>query len=318
MNIKFLDAYSLNPGDLSWENLEKLGQFTPYNIGPGDDIVTHSADADVLIVNKVLLTADILKQLPRLRLICMAATGYDNVDVNAAKELGIPVCNAPGYASQAVAQATIALLLEATNHVGSYVQNVRQGEWAKSRDLCMTQRPIIELSGKRATVIGYGNIGAAVVSMLRPFGVKLCVVSNRGPEALPDDVEKVTIEEAFAESDIVSLNCPLSPDNEHFVDSRLLAHTKRGLILVNTARGGLIDEEAVAAALKNGILGAYMADVLSVEPPAADHLLIHTPHAFFTPHIAWASARARMRLLEMIGENIQAWIQGNATHVVNP
>lgn len=309
INITFLDALTLNPGDLSWDVLSRLGNFTTYDRTPRADIPARAAEADIIITNKTPLGEREFSALPRLRLVCVAATGFDVVDTVAARRHGVAVCNCPGYGTKAVAQMVVAHLLEVANRVGSYTrQNREDGFWAKSRDFCCWNEPLMELDGKRLAVIGFGNIGRAVTDLLRPFGMRLHAVTSRASGDLPSDVHKVSLEEAFATMDVISLCCPLTRENEAFVNADLLANSNSKLILINTARGRLIDESAVADALREGHLGAYCCDVLSTEPPAADNPILNAPRTFVTPHIAWATPDARTRILHIIANNITSYL----------
>lgn len=316
-NIVYLDCKTVNRGDLSWEPLERLGNFKAYDRTEREHVVERAAEADIVIVNKTRLDRDLLAQLPRLRLVCVAATGYDVVDVRAAAELGIPVCNCGAYGTNAVAQMVVALLLEVTNCVGHYAEANRHGFWANSPDFSCMDTPLTELDGKRLAVVGFGNIGRAVTDLLRPFGMSLHAVTSKPQSALPPDVAKIELEEAFSACDVVSLNCPLTPENEGFVNEQLLKLAKPGLILINTARGKLVNDEAVADALRENRLGAYCADVLSQEPPQKDHVLLSTPRTFITPHIAWATVTTRQRLLNILRDNIDRYLNGHPQNVVN-
>lgn len=317
MKIVYLDSHVLNPGDLSWAPLEALGDFAAYDRTPAADVAARAADADVLMVNKVRIGEAELAAMPRLKLICVSATGYDVVDVAAARRRGVAVCNCPGYSTNAVAQHVAALLLEVCNHAGHYAREVRNGLWTRSRDFCVWDEPLTELAGKRAAVVGFGNIGSRVAEILQAFGMQVFAVTSKAVGELPEGVGKLTLAEAFGSCDVVSLNCPLTAGNTRFVDESLLHACRSGLVLINTARGGLVDDGAVAAALADGRLGAYCADVLTAEPPAADNPLLSAPRAFLTPHIAWASAAARKRIIDIVCENIRAFMAGNPVNVVN-
>lgn len=317
MKIVYLDSHVLNPGDLSWEPLEVLGAFTAYDRTSAADVAARAAEADVVIVNKVRLGEAELDALPCLKLICVSATGYDVVDVAAARRRGIPVCNCPGYSTDAVAQHVAALLLEVCNHVGHYAREVKQGMWTRSRDFCVWDEPLAELAGKRAAIVGFGHIGARTASIFQALGLEVYAVTSKAAGDLPAGVGKLTLAEAFDSCDVVSLNCPLTADNARFVDDRLLHACRPSLILINTARGGLVDDAAVASALGAGRLGAYCADVLTTEPPAADNPLLSAPRAYLTPHIAWASAAARRRIIDIVCGNIRAFEAGSPVNVVN-
>ncbi len=316
-NIVFLDAKTLNGGDLTWEAIERFGHLTVYDRSTADEVVERASEADIIILNKTPLRAEHFDRLPRLRLVCVAATGFDVVDVEAARRHGIPVCNCAAYGTGAVAQMVVAHLLEVCNRVGHYSELNRKGFWSNSRDFCCWDEPLVELAGKQLAVVGFGNIGRAVTDLLRPFGMKLSAVTSKPAEALPTDVRKVSLAQAFAQSDVVSLNCPLTAQNRGFVTAELLAASRPGLILINTARGGLIDEQAVADALHQGTLGAYCADVLAVEPPPAGNPLLSAPRAYITPHVAWATAEARQRIINIIAANIEGHLSGQPQNVVN-
>lgn len=316
--VVFLDSFTLNPGDLDWGELKGCPGMVCYDRTAPEEVVERIGDARVVITNKTRITEAVMQQLPQLQLICVAATGYDVVDVAAASRRGITVCNCAGYSTQAVAQMAVAHLLEVTNHVGHYTREVcGERKWTQSADFCYWNAPLLELEGLKVAIVGWGNIGQAVAARLRPFGVQLYAVSSKSADQLPADVRKLTVEEAFAQCDVVSLNCPLHAGNAGFVNAELLAQTREGLILINTARGGLIDEAAVAAALSTGRLRAYCCDVLAKEPAAADNPLLSAPHVFMTPHIAWASPGARQRIIRILADNIRSYWAGQPQNVVN-
>lgn len=318
MNLVFLDSYALNPGDLAWTPLEGYGPLTHYPRTKPEDVVQRAAEADILITNKVRLTEEVLTQLPKLRLICEAATGYDNIDVAAARRLGIAVTNVPAYSTLAVAQHTLALLFETTNHVGHYAEINAKGAWSNQPDFAYwePERPLVEVSSLRIAVVGYGHIGEKVAEVLLALGAEVYVVTSRPATDLPEGARKATMEEAFAECDVVSLHCPLRDSNRGFVNEALLAKARRGLRIINTARGGLIDDAAVARALHEGRLAAYCTDVMQPEPPAADNPLLTAPNAYITQHIAWASSAARQRILDIMHQNIDAFLAGESLNRV--
>lgn len=325
MNLVFLDSHALNPGDLSWAPIERFGTLTTYERTPKELIVERAKDADVVLTNKVHFGEEEFSQLPKLRLILEAATGYDNIDISAARRHGVAVCNVPAYSTLAVAQHAMALLLEVCNQVGHYTRSIateadgqrKDSFWAVSPDFCCWDRPVTELTGKRIAIVGWGNIGSKVAQLLLPLEAEVVAVTSKPQEALPAGVRKVTLEEAFATSFAVSLHCPLSQSNRQFVDAHLLAQSRRGLILINTARGGLINDQDVADALRSGVLGAYCTDVMSQEPPSADHPILHAPNVYITPHIAWATADARQRIIDIMTRNLKAYIEGTPVNVVN-
>lgn len=314
----FLDSRPLNPGDLSWEPLQQLGTFVSYDKTEDDDIIARAADADIILLNKTPITRRTLALLPRLRLIAVAATGFDVVDVAAAREMGIPVCNCAAYGTMAVAQMTVAHLLNVCSKVGHYAAAVREGFWCKSPDFCCWDQPLSELEGKRVAIIGAGNIGLQVLALLRAFGMQLFAVTSRPADDLPADVQKISLEQAFATCDVVSLHQPLTDSNRGMVNADLLAKANPHLILINTARGRLVNENDLATALHEGRIAAYCADVLSDEPPSPNCPLLSSPNTFITPHIAWATLQARRRILNMLCQHIRHFLDGQPTGVVNP
>lgn len=317
MKIVFLDGYTINPGDLTWDLMESVGDFEVYDRTATSQIVDRCRDAEIVIVNKTPLTAQVFSQLPKLKLVCVAATGFDNVDLEAARTQGVLVCNCRGYSSECVAQMTLSLVLEAADSVGSYVVRNHEGAWNNSADFCYTIRPRFELFKKKIAIIGFGNIGKRIAEIMYALRMDVYAVTSKTQEELPDYVTPVTLEEAFATCDVVSLNCPLTALNRGFVNKALLDKAKPGLILVNTARGGLINEHDVAEALFTETLGAYCTDVLSEEPPRHLSPIIHAPRAFVTPHIAWNTPESRMRIMQILVDNIQAFVTGNPQNIVN-
>ncbi len=316
-NITFLDSFSVNPGDLTWDLLTAEGNLKTFDRTAPEDVIERSLDADVIITNKVKLDRTHFRQLPNLKLICVAATGYDPIDTKAARDCGITVCNCPNYSTEAVAQMVLALLLEATNHVGFYADANHKGYWSSSPDFCRWEQPIMELSGKKFAVVGFGHIGQATTRILRTLGAKLYAVTSKAQKALPADVEKIALAEAFKTCDIVSLHCPSTPENAQFVNEALLDQANPNLILINTARGKLVDEAAVAKALMENKLKAYCCDVMTQEPPAADNPLLAAPNTYITPHIAWATLEARGRILDILAHNIRSFFEGTPVNVVN-
>ena len=318
MNIVFLDGYTIQTSDDVLKALQQYGQLTIYDRTLNNhEIVERAANADILIVNKTALNADVLLQLPHLKLICVAATGYDKVDVATARQLNIPVCNCAGYSSTAVAQMAVSLLLEAADNVGYYTQQNHHGEWSACEDFCYTTRSRIDLVGKKVAIVGFGSIGHTLAQVLRPLGVELYAVSSKPQSDLPSDVTKVELEAAFAQCDVVSLNCPLTNTNAGFVNAQLLTKAHPGLIIINTARGGLINEHDVAQALNNGTLGAYCTDVLTQEPPQPDCPILHAKNAYITPHIGWKTPETVQRIADILADNIKAFIAGKPQSVVN-
>lgn len=317
MNISFLDGYTINPGDLDWGDLGQLGHLTVYDRTAPDEVLARAEDADVVIVNKTALQRAHFEKLPRLKLVCVAATGYDRIDLQAADAHGVTVTNCAGYSSRAVAQLVASFVLEVADSVGEYAEADRQGRWCQSPDFCYTLRRRVELVGKKLAVVGFGNIGQAVTDVMRPFGLQLHAVTSKGQEALPADVRKLTMEEAFADMDFVSLNCPLTDANRGFVNAALLRRSNPRLVLINTARGGLVSEQDVADALKEERLGAYCTDVLTEEPPQESCPLLSAPRCFITPHIGWNTPEARQRIISILVDNIRNFLAGHPTGVVN-
>jgi glycerate dehydrogenase len=307
-----LDGHTSNPGDLSWAPLETLGALTVHARSAPEQVAERIAGATVVLTNKTRLGAELLENAPGLRGIAVLATGHDIVDGVAARRLGIPVCNVPEYGTASVAQAVFSLLLELTNHTGSLAAGVRNGRWSACPDFCYWDAPVLELAGLRFGVVGHGRIGAAVARIARAFGME--VLSHRRTPG-PGDVDLDTL---LAASDVVSLHCPLTPHTMGLLSAARLACMKPGALLINTGRGPLIDESALAAALASGHLGGAGLDVLSVEPPAADHPLLQAPNCLITPHVAWASRAARERLIAATAANVAALLAGDAIHLVNP
>lgn len=318
--IVFLDSAALaGPGDLDWSPLREGTEFTEYPRTPQHLISERVAGADIIITNKCPLTSEKLSKMKGVRLILEAATGFDNIDTATARSLGIDVCNVAGYARMPVAQTVVGYLLDHCNRVAAYAAESRAGHWAESKDFCRLDHPTLELNGKRICIVGFGSIGSTLAAMLLPFGAEVCAVSSKPQEALPEGIKKISLEEAFATSFAVSLHCPLTPATREFVNRALLARSRRGLILINTARGGVVHEQDVADALTAGTLGAYYADVLSQEPPLPDNPLLTAPHSHITPHIAWATREARTRIILSLAANIRAFAEGRPlTNVVNP
>lgn len=317
MKIVELDGYAANPGDLSYEVFEQLGEFVVYPRTEDDEIVERAKDADIVLINKVNMTADVMDALPKLKYIGILATGYNVVDIEAAGRRGIVVSNIPSYSTFSVAQMTFALILNITNRVDYYAAQNRNGRWSKNPDFCYWDSPMHELAGKTMGIVGLGNIGMHVAAIARDFGMDVFAYTSKNSADLPTGIQKTTLDGLFAVSDVLSLHCPLTDTSRHIINGKSLAKMRKGAILINTGRGPLVDEEAVAKALHDGHLGAYGADVMSVEPPSADNPLFAEPNAFLTPHIAWATVEARTRLFEIAAENIRAFIGGNPQNVVN-
>ncbi len=317
MHIVVLDGYTLNPGDLSWEALQRLGTCAVHDRTPPERVVETAREAEVVLTNKTLLPREAILALPKLRCIGVLATGFNVVDIGAAKERGIPVTNIPDYGTHSVAQFTLALLLELAHHAGHHAQTVRDGRWEKSADFCYWDSPLVELHGLTFGVIGFGKIGRATAKLADAFGMKVLVHNRSQPKDLPPHYRAVALEELLSASDVVSLHCPLTPDNKQFINAARLALMKPSAFLLNTSRGPLLDEPAVAEALNSGRIAGAALDVLSVEPPKTGNPLIGAKNCLITPHIAWASRAARARLMDIAVENIRAFAQGRPQNVVN-
>jgi len=319
MKIVVLDGYALNPGDLAWQGFEKLGEVTVYDRTSYTDkqeIIERIGDAEAILTNKTPITADVLKACPQLTYIGVLATGYNVVDFAAAKEQGITVTNIPSYSTNAVAQATFALLLEVSNQVGHHNRSVHQGDWQTSKDFSYWQTPLMELAGKTIGLIGYGAIAQAVATIAHAFQLKVIYFNHRPKPAQADWAKQVSLAELYQEADIISLHVPQFPETEKMIDRTALAQMKSSAILINTARGGLIDEAAVAEALKTGQIAALAADVVSKEPIAADNPLLQTPNCYLTPHIAWAPVETRRRLMGIAVANLSGFKAGTPQNVV--
>jgi Lactate dehydrogenase and related dehydrogenases len=304
-----LDGHTLNPGDLSWTELERECHCTIYARTSSDELLERAAGAEILLTNKVPLNGTTIAALPELRYIGVLATGYNVVDTAAARARGIPVTNVPAYGTRAVAQHVFALLLELTQHVGEHAATVRAGRWSQGPDWCYWDRPLIELAGLTLGLVGAGRIASAVAAIGEAMGMKVIYARRSGG--------RQELEQVLRAADVVSLHCPLTPDTQRMIDATTLGWMKPGALLINTARGPLIDEAALAEALASGRLGGAGLDVLSVEPPPADHPLLRAPNCVITPHQAWAARAARARLLGVAVENVRAFLAGKPQNVVN-
>lgn len=318
MNIVVLDGYASNPGDLNWNALEALGNVTVYPRTSDAEKVERAKDADIILLNKVQIDEETLSQLPKLKYIGIQATGYNVVDIKAARKHGVIVTNIPAYSTDSVAQMTFALILAVTNRVEHYTQENRNERWAYNPDFCYWDTPLMELAGKNFGIMGLGNIGMKVAQIARDFGMDVYACTSKNPGDLPEWITKVNKDGLLATSDILSLHCPLADDTYHFINEESLAKMKPSAILINTGRGPLVDEEAVAKALHEEKLAAYGADVMTQEPPSKDNPLFKEKNAFITPHIAWATFEARKRLNKIVAENVKAFMEGHPQNVVNP
>jgi len=316
MNIVILDGYTANPGDLSWQGLEEIGEVTVYDRTKADETVARAADADIVLTNKVIISREIIAQLPRLKYIGVLATGYNVVDIEAAHERGITVTNVPAYSTESVAQMVFAHLLTVTNRTEHYAIENRNGRWTKNPDFCYWDFPHMELAGKTFGIVGLGNIGRRVAEIATAFGMHVKALTSKSADALPANIEKATLESILSTSDILSLHCPLTDKTRHLINRETLRQMKPTAILINTGRGPLVDDQAIADALSEGQLAAFCADVLTEEPPKADNPLLKQPNAYMTPHIAWASKEARVRLVQVATDNVRAFINGRPQNMV--
>ena len=304
MDIVIFDGYTINPGDLSWEKLDNMcDKLTVFDATPMDKALSRIVDSEILMTSKCPITREFMEKCPNLRYIGCTATGYNNIDVRAAADLGIAVTNVPAYSTDAVAQHTIALMLELTNNVGLHNQSVQNGQWAQSDYFCYWEKPIMLLAGKSLGIIGYGAIGKKVAEIARALGMTVNVFSQDPESAM--------------KSDFVSLHCPLTTENEKMVNSEFLVNMKPGAVLINTARGRLVDERALADALKSGFLGGAAVDVLSDEPASENCPLIGLDNCIITPHIAWAPKEMRQLVIDRLAENLQAWLDGRMLNRVD-
>lgn len=310
MKICILDGYSLNPGDLDWSPVERLGDVTLFDRTPADKIVERAADADIVLTNKVPFSADTLRQLPRLRFICVLATGYNIIDTEAAARQGVVVANIPAYSTMSVAQMAFAHILNNTNHVASYAREVADGKWTNCPDFCFWDSALTELAGKTMGIVGLGNTGMATARIAVAMGMKVVALTSKSADTLPEGITPAPLDDVLASADVVSLHCPLTPSTRHLINAASIAKMKPSAILINTGRGPLVDEQAVADALNGGRLAAFGADVLSQEPPRGDNPLLSARNCFLTPHIAWATLEARTRLMSTATENVRQFIAG--------
>ena len=314
MNMVILDSEAVNPGDLSWESLEQFGTLTVYPRTAPEDVISRISNNQVVITNKVPIDAAILRTGPEIRLICCLSTGYNVVDIQAAKEMNIPVCNVPSYSTEAVAQFTIALLLELCHRIGHHDQAVHSGKWASCPNFCFWDTPQLCLAGKTLGIIGYGQIGQAVGRIAQALGMNVIAHSRtrrgNGPY--------VDLDTLLAKSDVITLHCPLFPETQNLINSHTISKMKDGTILLNTSRGPVLDEKAVANALHSGKLSGAAMDVVSVEPISPNNSLLTAPNCIITPHIAWAPAQMRQRIIDTTANNIHHFLSHSPINVVNP
>jgi glycerate dehydrogenase len=317
MKIVVLDGYTANPGDLTWEEFTRLGEFQVYDRTPPEQVVPRAAGAEAVLTNKTVIARHAISALPALRYIGVLATGYNIIDTVAARERGIVVCNVPEYSTANVAQTAFALLLELTDHAGHHAETVRAGKWSGSVDFCYWDFPLIELSGLTLGIIGYGRIGRAVARIAQAFGMRVLAYSRLPASGNANGVEPVELDILLQQSDVVSLHCPLTAETTRMVNAAMIDKMKHSAFLINTSRGGLIDEASLAAALNSDRLAGAGLDVLSTEPPRVDNPLLTAKNCIITPHIAWASQKSRSALLRIAAENLRAWQKGARQNVVN-
>ena len=324
MKIVILDGYVANPGDLSWDGLAQLGELTVYDRTAPQDVVARAADAEAVFVNKINMTAEVIESLPKLRFIGELATGYNNIDLAAATRCGVTVCNVPAYSTASVAQTVFALLLQLKVNIGRYTRAVAEGQWVAAPDFSFTMGPIEELEGLTMGVYGLGNIGTRVASIAHAFGMQVISPTSKAADALPPYVRKVAFEQMLAEADVITIHAPLTPQTRGLFSRSAFAAMKSSAVLINTARGPIVNESDLAEALRGGIIAGAAVDVLDREPPMADCPLLaddlvkgERPRLLITPHIAWQSVTARHRLLDVSVANLAAFIAGSPQNRVN-
>lgn len=316
MKIVVLDGYSLNPGDLSWEGFKKLGDCEVYDRTSGDLVIERARGAEAVLTNKVVMTKEVMEALPDLKYIGVLATGYNVVDIDAAKERGIVVTNIPSYSTDSVVQSVFAHLLNITNRVAHYTREVKAGKWVESKDFTFWDTPLFELKGKTIGIVGLGHIGMAVAKVAQAFGMNVIALTSKKKEDLPEGITPVSKEELFRQSDVLTLHSPLTPQTRNFVNAEMLALMKPTAIVINTSRGPLVNEKDLADALNNKKIFAAGVDVLSSEPPKADNPLLKAHNCYITPHIAWATFEARSRLMQIAVDNLKGFIDGKVQNNV--
>lgn len=317
MKIVVLDGFAANPGDLSWEGLKALGECTIYDRTAPEEVLERATGAEAILTNKVVISAEHMAALPELKYIGVLATGYNVVDTTVAKEKGIIVTNIPAYSTASVAQMVFAHILNIAVQVQRHSEEVHKGRWTNNKDFCFWDTPLIELREKKIGLVGLGNTGYTTARIAIGFGMQVYALTSKSRFQLPPEIKKMDIDQLFSECDIISLHCPLTPETHELVNARLLALMKPNAILINTGRGPLVDERALADALNNDKIYAAGIDVLSTEPPRADNPLLTAKNCYITPHIAWATIEARERLMNIAVSNLQTFISGTAENVVN-
>lgn len=317
MRIVNLDGYTTNPGDQSWDWLAKYGKYTIYDRTAQSQVIERSKDADALIINKTVITSDMIDEMPKLKYIGLQSTGYNVVDCDYAKKKGIVVSNIPAYSTNAVAQLVFAFILQITNQVTLHSDAVHNGEWCSCPDFCFWKTPLTELDGKTIGILGFGSIGQKVAKIADAFGMKIIAYTPHPKDNEFSNIQFADFETMLRESDIITCHCPLTKDTEGIINKESLALMKKSAILINTSRGPVVDDEALAEALNNGKIRAAGLDVLRVEPPSKDNPLLSAKNCYITPHIAWAGYETRVRLLNILEDNLNAFLSGNPKNVVN-
>lgn len=319
MKIVNLDGHTTNPGDLSWKGIERLGDYTVYDRTPKEKIIERAKGANALIINKTVVTREILEALkPELEYIGLQSTGYNVVDCESAKELGITVCNIPSYSTNAVAQLVFAFILQITNQVSVHSQSVKNGDWCSCPDFCYWKTPLTELMGKTIGIIGFGSIGRKVAEIAESFDMHILAYTPHSKDKGPlEHLEFTDLDMLLKNSDIVTCHCPLTPETTGMINAKSIAKMKKTAILINTSRGPVVDEQALADALNNGDIAAAGLDVLETEPAKRTNPLLTAKNCYITPHIAWAAKETRRRLLSILEDNLQAYINGRPQNVVN-
>lgn len=317
MKIVILEGNAVNPGDLSWDCLKQFGDLTVYERTAPEEAAERIGDAEIVLINKTPITATLLDTCPSLRLICVLATGYNVVDCAAAKARGVVVCNVPAYGTDAVAQFTFGLLLELCHQIGAHSQAVHRGDWCKSPDFCFWYTRQTELAGKTMGLIGFGRIGQAVGKIAKAFGMRVLANSRSITETGKAIAEYVSLDSLLSQSDVISLHCPLFPETERIINRQTITKMKDGIMLLNTARGGLVDEDALAIALGTGKIAGFAADVVSAEPISPLNPLLTAPNCILTPHMAWAPVESRQRIIDITQNSIRGFLVNNLVNVVN-
>ena len=317
MRIVVLDGYTTNPGDLCWDKLKELGECTIYDRTAPGEVLERAAGAEAILTNKVVINSETMTALPDLKYIGVMATGYNVVDINAARERGIIITNIPAYSTPSVGQMVFAHILNISQQVQRHSEEVHKGRWTNNKDFCFWDTPLIELRDKKIGLVGLGNTGYTTARVAIGFGMQVYALTSKSHFQLPPEIKKMDLDQLFSECDIISLHCPLTPETHELVNARRLALMKPNAILINTGRGPLVNEQDLADALNSGKIYAAGVDVLSSEPPRADNPLLTAKNCYITPHIAWASTEARERLMNIAISNLQAYISGTPENVVN-